>query len=120
LADTAIIASTQECKRTPLGPDRDGSADDRSTTGIAAATDVALDWYLSDAECQGLDDAIPDPPVGSDWTSAESRLRRIAWLLKQVESTHGAERDLWLKSLQQARNYERLVQLKDWWKASHP
>jgi hypothetical protein len=44
----------------------------------------------------------------------------MQWLRNRVDESHGAQRDLWLKALEQARNFERLVQLERWWKKSHP
>jgi hypothetical protein len=105
-------------------------------SGSIPSTEVALDWYLSDAEREGMDTAIPrlpgletveaitgataaapaPPPPGSNWTVPANRLARINWLVAQVAATHGVERDIWLKELEQARNFERLVQLRQWWR----
>jgi hypothetical protein len=104
-------------------------------SGSIPASEVALDWYLSDAEREGLDTAIPrledmetvaaitsatvpasaPPPPGSDWKDPANRLARLDWLRDKVAATHDAERDRWLKELEQARNFERLVQLRQWW-----
>jgi hypothetical protein len=104
-------------------------------SGTIPLTEVALDWYLSAAERDGLDTAIPrlpdfdkvepitsttapaqaPPPPGSNWMVAANRLSRIEWLRENVAATHNAERDRWLKELEQARNFERLVQLRQWW-----
>lgn len=114
-----------------------------SIAGVPAANDVALDWYLSEAERAGLDTAIPrpvdpatverppsrppcelrpepKPAPGSDWRDRGKRLARIKWLLDRVNEAHDTERALWLKALEQARNYEKLVRLKTWWTISHP
>ncbi len=81
---------------------------------IEPPTEVALDWYLSLAERDGLDTAIPTP-TGHWKTNRQDRLDRIAELSDLVARTHGAERDWWLNELEQARNFERLVQLRAWW-----
>jgi hypothetical protein len=86
---------------------------DEATDGRTG--DVALDWYLSDAEKAGLICAIPEPWPDSPWQRPECRLRRIEELTKMVDATSGVVRDRWLKRLEQAKNYERLVVLKAWW-----
>jgi hypothetical protein len=105
-------------------------------SGRLPATEVALDWYLSDAEREGLDTAIPrlprmdavapitdrttpapvEPPAGSDWSDPANRLARIHHLRTSVAATHDVDRDKWLKELERARNFERLIQLREWWK----
>jgi hypothetical protein len=82
--------------------------------GIKPANEVALDWYLSQAEREGLDTAIPTPQ--GHWAiEAGDRLEQIDRLRELVALTHGTERDRWLNELEQARNFERIVQLKAWW-----
>jgi hypothetical protein len=79
--------------------------------------DVALDWYLSDAEKAGLIGAIPPKPEsGSCWFQDKCRRARIEELTKMVHfEKKELVRDKLLKQLEQAKNYERLVVLKEWW-----
>ena len=128
-----------------------GSWPGDSIDGIPAANDVALDWYLSRAEREGLDAAIPsitgepaalvaraklancaaipEPPPGSLWfdpadpanaRAADNRRKRIVWLTTQVQQSPVDRRILWIKALEQAENFERLVRLKEWWGRPHP
>ncbi len=82
--------------------------------GVEPTNKVTLDWYLSLAERDGLDTAIPTP-TGHWATDRQARINRIAELVNLVARTHGSERDRWLDALEQARNYERLVQMRAWW-----
>ena len=92
------------------------------TTGPLDVTsgDVPLDWYLSLAESASLMCAIPaDPPPDSQWHDPEVRLQNIVALQQKADTASGPERDAWLKRLEQAKNYERLVRLEDWWGGCH-
>jgi hypothetical protein len=84
------------------------------------STDVPLNWYLSDAHKDGLIDAIPEPEPGTPWSRPECRRGRIEELARKVNETHGVKRDEWLKLLEQAENYERLVALQAWWTGATP
>jgi hypothetical protein len=78
--------------------------------------DVALNWYLSDAEKAGLIRAIPpEPEAGSRWLQSQCRRERIEQLTKDVDEAKAPDRDGRLKQLEQAKNYERLVVLREWW-----
>ena len=123
-----------------------GSWPGDSIDGVPAANDVALDWYLSRAEREGLDAAIPSitgeptmtaakpqpancaaipvPPPGSlffdpkdpgNAQAARNRSARIDWLTAQVQQSPADRRGLWIKALEQAENFERLIRLKQWW-----
>src|SRR5208337_2491076 len=81
------------------------------------SSEVPMDWYLSLAERAGLINAIPElrPESPSRWNDPNRRRIRIQALQKLADLKHGLERDRWLKRLEQAKNYERLVRLKEWW-----
>ncbi len=99
-----------------FGPRPAGSWPGDEASGSIPSNEVALDWYLSDAERAGLDTAIPAmPKPGNRWSDPKQRLARIAELIDKVAVTHGTDRDKWFKELEQARNFERLIQLKKWW-----
>jgi hypothetical protein len=76
---------------------------------------VALNWYLSQAEREGMKTAIPTPIPDSPWCKQEVRVERINQLQADADASSGPQRDWLLKQLEQAKNYERLVQLKLWW-----
>ena len=78
--------------------------------------DVGLDWYLSFAEQVGLRGAIPTPVAGGRWEDKANRLARIDELVKNVaDATVPRVRTYYLKQLEKARNYERLIELSLWW-----
>lgn len=78
--------------------------------------DVALDWYLSDAERAGLINAIPrEPGADSCWCRPECRRMRIEELTHEPTDERGSDRDERLKQLEQAKNFERPVMLEAWW-----
>ena len=117
---TAIFENSAIVEFGPGRPDAwpgEHGPEDRPSRQVRP-TDVALDWYLSQAERDGLDGAIPTPRPGSKWAVEQDRLDHIVWLRGQVAATYGLERDLWLKKLEQVRNYEKLVNLKAWWEAT--
>jgi hypothetical protein len=99
------------------GPAPDSWPGDQPIDG--GSGDVAMNWYLSDAEKAGLIGAIPATPKadspGSCWLRRECRIARIKELTKRVDGTKGTERDGWLKQLEQVKNYERLEVLRAWW-----
>ena len=78
-------------------------------------TDVALDWYLTRAERSSLFGAIPKPVAGGQWDNHANRMQRLNELRAKADTTTGKNRDGILKQIQQAENYERLVQLETWW-----
>jgi uncharacterized protein (TIGR03067 family) len=132
---TVIFENSAEvtfCRHTPGAWPGDGAIE-------PASGDVPLDWYLSDAEKEGLIDAIPEPACGSPWCEPECRRARIEeltkkvdetrgpdqnhWLkrlTKKVDETRGPDQNHWLKRLEQAKNYERLVVLRAWWGGPTP
>jgi hypothetical protein len=84
-----------------------------------ASCEVPLDWYLSMAEKAGLINSIPDPLPDTPWTNPANRRQRIIELQQKADATSGPVRDAWLKQLEQAKNYERLVRLEEWWDRCH-
>ena len=81
-------------------------------------TDVSLNWYLSEAERQGLESAIPSPEPRSLWEQRDNRQKRIQEISEKADGAEGLERLSLHKELEQALNYERLVGLKNWWGGS--
>jgi hypothetical protein len=103
------------------GPRPEGSWPGDGTEKVVTSTsDVGLDWYVSQAEREGLEASIPPDPTGPPWNDPARRAARIQELLAAVAATHGPERDLKLKQLEQARNYERLIHLQSWWQTPGP
>ena len=95
------------------GTAEDWPGDDRG--GLHAGGSVALNWYLSRAERQGLESAIPRPGPGSPWADGAARRERIRQLQDDADRSSGLERLVVFKELERALNYERLQQLKRWW-----
>ncbi len=90
--------------------------DDRQ--GLHRGGSVALNWYLSRAERQGLEAAIPRPTPGSRWLHDDARFERIRELQAAADRSSGLVRLVRFKELERALNYERLQQLKRWWTPS--
>ncbi len=87
--------------------------DDTEDDGMTP--DVALNWYLSRAERDGLISAIPKPLAGSPWRNSDRRLARLVELRARADAARGAARVTTVRSLEQAENLERLVGLRAWW-----
>jgi hypothetical protein len=79
------------------------------------AEGVELDWYLTRAERESLIAAIPMPTPAGPWVDRQRRLGRIAELKARADAATGMARVGWLTQLEQAENFERLVQLDAWW-----
>jgi hypothetical protein len=106
--------------------------------------EVTMSWYLTPAELRATLRAIPDDPVADPhWLYAQNRADERNRLADRVFNTlpddvmarlspaqleeerkngrlslpPGPERDLRLKRLEQLRNYERIVNLKEWWRS---
>jgi hypothetical protein len=80
------------------------------------AEGVALNWYLTRAERDSLISAIPVPTPGGQWVDRERRLGRITELKERAAAATGMARVSVLTQLEQAENFERLVQLEAWWR----
>jgi hypothetical protein len=60
--------------------------------------------------------AIQTPAPGGPWVDRQRRLGRIAELRDRAASASGPARVEAPAQLEQVENYERPVQLDDWWK----
>ena len=83
--------------------------------------EVALSWYLARAEMEATAAAIPgDPPAPlrdeTDWRKGTERRRIMDKLNGQVSALPpGSDRAIRLKRMDQLYNYERLINLREWW-----
>jgi hypothetical protein len=110
---TVIFENSAEVTYLPPDP---GAWPGDTTVASDTVSGVALDWYLSRAERDSLIAAIPTPAADGQWVDRGRRLDRIAQLRERAASASGPGRVQALAQLEQAENYERLVQLDDWWK----
>ncbi len=112
----------------------------------SAVTNVAMSWYLTVAERESIHQAIPKieyDPVNegakvqgrgtnqetdlefkikeiNNLQSKEERLQRIEILHRLAKETQvPRQRDVILKELARARNFERIEAIKEWWKIDH-
>ena len=105
-------------------------------------TEVAMSWHLTAAEIRAMRRAIPaDPAPGSPWADPEARGRHMDLLKDAVYGPDpapgedrpgtpiasrprppspkpGPERTLRFKQLERVRNFERLVNLAEWWRTA--
>ena len=112
---TVIFENSAEVTYRPPTP---GAWPGDTTVVSDTVSGVALDWYLTRAERDSLIAAIPTPEPGGPWINRPQRLGRIKALSQLAAGSSGPARVDALTHLEQAENYERLVQLEDWWK--HP
>ena len=110
---TVIFENSAEVTYRPPDP---GAWPGDTTVAADTVSGVALDWYLTRAERDSLIAAIPTPATGGPWVNRQRRLKHIAELHDRVAGSSGPTRVEALTQLEQAVNYERLVQLDDWWK----
>jgi hypothetical protein len=110
---TVIFENSAQVTYRPPDP---GAWPGDTTVASDTVSGVALDWYLTRAERDSLIAAIPTPAPGGPWINRQQRLGRIAKLSQQAAGASGPARVEALTQLEQAENYERLVQLDDWWK----
>lgn len=103
--------------------------------------EVAMSWYLTRAEMDATVAAIPGDPIGPksrhpghpgdsnpDWRDPEERRAMMAWLNGRINARDHTgtapggpvapdpERALCQKRMDQLANYERLLNLKKWWR----
>jgi hypothetical protein len=83
--------------------------------------EVSMSWYLARAEMAAIAAAIPSEPPSPrpdepDWRKGEERRRIMDKLNGQVSAlSPGPDRAIRLKRMDQLYNYERLINLKQWW-----
>jgi hypothetical protein len=109
---TVVFENSADVTFSPPAP---GAWPGDAPVAAQATGNVALNWYLSRAERAGLLAAIPRPLPGSRWQDQANRIERIKELQRKADVATGEQRDGVLKQLEQAKNYERLVRLKEWW-----
>jgi hypothetical protein len=82
------------------------------------STGVSMTWYLTRAEREALDFSIPELKPGSPASDSSWRKKHVENLRKAIEemgSTDPRRVHAW-NDFQRVTNYEKIQQLKEWWK----
>jgi hypothetical protein len=106
---TVVFESSAEVVSSAVDPEAEP---DPSASAPRQRSEVALDWYLSEAEQAALKKAINVPLTS---TKQEERRDHIRGLQARVKRSGGRSRSHWLNRLRTAQNAEQLIQLENWW-----